>query len=302
MLIRLKGSNFFVAWETRTRAYHNIHMYRDLSPSPTPSPVLEGKGLEDSLEDADQPSSQPTTASQDFEPPLSDAPPTIDGTTKRAGTIIFKDNFLHDLESLWWIAVYFLFYKEVYVNDIFGDENAVLRSASELGHQQALATNLFHCVRTDGPSPRHLHLEERYRALYEADYFKNQIDDLLPPTIQEVGYKMNDIRIIILQSYARINMNPARKLSLKRKAKISSSITSLFKEGYRSGGLLRSLRIRPLPDLKYKTFNSAQSSYNNTANTITQDLVTITVRKRTGYSSDAEEDPDFSRAAKRRHT
>ncbi|KAJ3559785.1 hypothetical protein NM688_g130 [Phlebia brevispora] len=107
-------------------------------------------------------------------------------SSSRVKPLVFLYNPLHDLESLWWISVYFLVCKE-YDNDKSSDtpEEAANRAA----FKRKLASDLFWVG-----DNRSLTLRDRY-------CFPKEISQLLHPG-NRIGLLLDELRISLVQAYA----------------------------------------------------------------------------------------------------
>lgn len=113
--------------------------------------------------------------------------PSVVKETTEVEPLVFKYNTLHDLESLWWIAVFFIVCKE-YDDDESEDspEAATARAAS----QRKLASELF----WDG-SKRSLAIRDGY-------YFSRNVSRLVFPG-DRIGLVLDEMRKMMFRAYTR---------------------------------------------------------------------------------------------------
>ncbi|KAJ3556690.1 hypothetical protein NM688_g1890 [Phlebia brevispora] len=95
----------------------------------------------------------------------------------------FRYNPLHDLEALWWIAVYFTVNREV--DSANGEETGIQGATSSQRH---FAQQLFY------------DLNKRQTVMLSSTWFENQLE-CLHPSLEDVGYVLNDMLILLRTAY-----------------------------------------------------------------------------------------------------
>ncbi|THG93529.1 hypothetical protein EW026_g7729, partial [Hermanssonia centrifuga] len=99
--------------------------------------------------------------------------------------LVFKYNPLHDLESVWWMAVYFVFNREV---DI--DDDGVDTETRRMESQRKFARELFYQA------------IPRLRVMASEAFFGSHLD-CLHPSIAPIGEILEDARIELVAGYRR---------------------------------------------------------------------------------------------------
>ena len=94
----------------------------------------------------------------------------------------FRYNPLHDMESLWWIAVYLVINREVDVEDT-SDE-----VAARLIQQKRFAAQLFH------------RKDERYLAITSNNFFLRHLPQL-HPSLSTVGSMLFETLVLLCDAY-----------------------------------------------------------------------------------------------------
>ncbi|PSS18947.1 hypothetical protein PHLCEN_2v3163 [Hermanssonia centrifuga] len=101
------------------------------------------------------------------------------------GNLVFRYNPLHDLESVWWMAVYFVFNREV---DI--DDDGVDTETRRMESQRQFARELFYQA------------IPRLRVMASEAFFGSHLD-CLHPSIAPIGEILEDARIELVAGYRR---------------------------------------------------------------------------------------------------
>lgn len=108
-------------------------------------------------------------------------------------------NPLHDLESLWWIGVYFLLKREIYpyASDVvpLGGEDPVHWDREK---QRKCADDVFYSV--DARSPIMTH---------GAGYFDHYVVPVVHPIMHPVAQTLEDLRRVLLQRYVDVEKDTA---------------------------------------------------------------------------------------------
>ncbi|PSS18912.1 hypothetical protein PHLCEN_2v3172 [Hermanssonia centrifuga] len=110
---------------------------------------------------------------------------------------IFRYNPLHDLESLWWIAIYFLVNKEITCNNeeepSSSDPDISWRATIE---QRAHAEALFY------------HNQPRVNVMLAFGRDFEYIISTLSPSLQPIAFILDDVRKLLIGGYQRAERNP----------------------------------------------------------------------------------------------
>ena len=147
----------------------------------------------------------------------------------------FHHNPLHDMESLWWLAVYFLFHREV----ISGSESKKPQSEDDLRAQHNNARRLFEDK------------VERSKALWKQGQFKSYVESL-HGDVYKVGRSLDRARRTLVKAYETLEMG-TETVTLSFEKIVRKGVHSEFEGIFRDAvTLVEGVRIRPLTVLPEK--------------------------------------------------
>lgn len=113
------------------------------------------------------------------------------GTTELTPLTPFRHNPLHDLESLWWIAVYFVVKRVAYRTNPNKVDTKWTSHA-----QRAYATELFSCNAT------------RYFVMKRASDFRSKMN-IVHPSVKPIVLILSDLRDMLASRYTKAEKNAA---------------------------------------------------------------------------------------------
>lgn len=149
-------------------------------------------------------------------------------------TVTFRYNALHDLESLWWIAVYFVFNREVY-------HDGVACSTSEPGFsldaQRRCAIQLFH------------DRDARWTTMHSGISFGTRIQSL-HPTARAIARLLEDLRARLVQAYRKAEADISSLDPAACADEACEDIGNVFLKISRAPDL-RNVTLRPFCDPEY---------------------------------------------------
>ncbi|KAF7790445.1 hypothetical protein EIP86_001400 [Pleurotus ostreatoroseus] len=162
--------------------------------------------------------------------PSLDSDPSVpeDTADAPANNAPFRYNALHDLESLWWIAVYFVFKKQI-LDVSKGDTEAQVIPVSE--DHRAAAERLFY----DRP--------QRCFVMTVGTFFEQYIYKI-PPVLQPHARVLQNLKLMLAAAYEKAEKNLSSiTLDTEIHDEFMRSLASLGSEKWSH------LRIRPFPAL-----------------------------------------------------
>ncbi len=140
----------------------------------------------------------------------------------------FRYNALHDLESLWWIGVYFVFKKQVVDTSKDDVEAQALPVTME---QRIAAAKLLH------------NLEDRYFTICVEMDFASWIKTV-PPILRSHAERLHTLRIVLTKAYRKAEADLS---SLELDSAIHSNFILLLRS--MASKNLGHLRLRPFPPM-----------------------------------------------------
>lgn len=137
----------------------------------------------------------------------------------------FRYNVLHDLESLWWVAVFFIFKTQVV--DTSKDADAQALPVSDA--QRVSAEQLFH------------DRNERLSVMTDTGVFALHIRNI-HPTLQPLAEQLETLRRSLIKAYKKAEKDlPSPKFN--------SRVHKCFLSGFINMAATSHLKLRPLPPL-----------------------------------------------------
>ena len=109
---------------------------------------------------------------EEHPPPLPTLPPPVPPPPP------LRHNYLHDLESLWWLAVFFVINWTMYADDKYNNDQQHYLSASLFNQKDA-----------------------RYTAIRIPGYFPHKVVSELPPDLQDLGHSLEEALQVLAQAY-----------------------------------------------------------------------------------------------------
>lgn len=165
----LKGTRYFTAEEVRQHRY----IFR-------PEPTFRSRAAEN----ATPPSPPEDTGSVT---PLTGKRRTRGAEVRHANKPVFRYNPLHDLESLWWVAVYFLVTRDV---TSIGGELPAERPTSDINAQRQWAEDIFWI----GGDHRWLIVRTGY-------FFLDKVTPCLHPSLLLLAQELENARQYLVGAY-----------------------------------------------------------------------------------------------------
>lgn len=142
-------------------------------------------------------------------------------------TIPFRYSALHDLESLWWVAVYFIFKRQVV--DTSKDADAQALPVSDA--QRASAEQLFR------------DRNERQSVITDASVFALHTQNI-HPTLQPLIEQLSKLRGFLVDAYKQAEQNlPSPELDLRIHNRFMRAFLNMGSEDWCH------IKLRPLPPL-----------------------------------------------------
>ncbi|KAJ3556688.1 hypothetical protein NM688_g1887 [Phlebia brevispora] len=164
--------------------------------------------------------------------------------------IEFHYNPLHDLESLWWVAVYLVSYKFVRAGHVDDD-----RSKDNIEKHDGEISSVF------------LSLKERYAFLTDTTTFQSY-GTRLHPAVRPIWITLEGLRSTIVETYRRLEVAPQsiRFQDVVQTGMHNMLYSSFYQLALESGGI----RILPKPKKEENVKSKKSKQYGSTANSSKQ--------------------------------
>lgn len=196
ILLQLQVSRFFKAVEVDRQAFiFGPPPEMPVGADEPGDPIQAGNSPEPGVRSkANSPRRQTEADESPQEPEGSLLPPQAGPAAPAA--VPFRYSPLHDLESLWWVALYFLLKRRCVPNDDLPIPSPFERRWV-LEDQVKCAEEVFYGAETRG------------LIMQNADYFCGKVVPLVHPAMQGVGRNLDYSRGLLVQSYEDVEKNSA---------------------------------------------------------------------------------------------